>query len=168
MELPLPTVVLKTCGSLPRKQSPAHSVAFRSVSELGETKAACWSHSNPTVTGCFPPEEGRTEEVESRRREQQSGAPLRVFWGEGAPRPGRQLWSAPVHGWKVPIALLCAAQGGPTNTCSAARFTPKLKLPDPAWNCRTSSSFRTVSPETNVAFAQVFPGVGCLPGLASQ
>lgn len=130
MELPLPTVVLKTCGSLPRKQSPAHSVAFRSVSELGETKAACWSHSNPTVTGCFPPEEGRTEEVESRQREQQSGAPLGVFWGEGAPRPGRQLWSAPVHGWKVPIALLYAAQCGPTNTCSAARFTPKLKLPD--------------------------------------
>jgi len=61
MQLPLPTVVLKTCGSLPRKQSPAHSVAFRSISELEETKAACWIHSNPTVTGCFPPEEGRPE-----------------------------------------------------------------------------------------------------------
>lgn len=67
------------------------------------------------------------------------GAPLWVFWGEGAPRPGRQLWSVPVHGWKAPIALLYAAQCGPTNTCSAVCFTPKLKLPDPAWICRTSS-----------------------------
>lgn len=66
MQLPLPTVVLQTCGSLPGKQSPAHSVAFQSVSELGETKAACWIHSNPTVTGCFPPEEGRTEVLKWR------------------------------------------------------------------------------------------------------
>lgn len=49
------------CGSLPRKQSPAHSVAFSNVSELGETKAACWIHSKPTGTGCFPPGEGRIE-----------------------------------------------------------------------------------------------------------
>lgn len=37
----------QTHGSLPRKQSPAHSVAFCSISELGETKAACWLHRNP-------------------------------------------------------------------------------------------------------------------------
>lgn len=48
----------ETPGFLPRKQSPAHSVAFCSISELGETKAACWFHSKPTGTGCFPPEEG--------------------------------------------------------------------------------------------------------------
>lgn len=48
----------QTHGFLPRKQSPAHSVAFCSISELGETKAACWLYSKPTGTGCFPPEEG--------------------------------------------------------------------------------------------------------------
>lgn len=48
----------QTHGFLPRKQSPAHSVAFCSILELGETKAACWLHSKPTGTGCFPPEEG--------------------------------------------------------------------------------------------------------------
>lgn len=48
----------QTHGFLPRKQSPAHSVAFCSISELGETKAACWLHSKPTGTGCFSPEEG--------------------------------------------------------------------------------------------------------------
>lgn len=66
-------LVLKTCGSLPRKQSPAHSVAFCNVSELGETKAACWTHSKPTGTGCFPPGEGRTE-VPKRRAEQESSS----------------------------------------------------------------------------------------------
>lgn len=57
IQLPL-LPLCQTHGFLPRKQSPAHSVAFCSISELGETKAACWLHSKPTGTGCFPPEEG--------------------------------------------------------------------------------------------------------------
>lgn len=56
IQLPL-LPLCQTHGFLPRKQSPAHSVAFCSISELGETKAACWLHSKPTGTGCFPPEE---------------------------------------------------------------------------------------------------------------
>lgn len=92
IQLSLPTIVLKTCGSLPGKQSPAHSVAFCGVSELGETKAACWTHSKPTVTGCLPPEEGRADVFNwgADQGEQQSGSPHQVSWVKWAPRPGRQ------------------------------------------------------------------------------
>lgn len=72
---------------LPRKQSPAHSVAFCSIAELGETKAACWLHSKPTGTGCFPPEEGG---VHTFNQEQTRGSHLRHLTGLPKERqPGR-------------------------------------------------------------------------------
>ena len=76
----------QTHGSLPRKQSPAHSVAFCSISELGETKAACWLHSKPTGTGCFPPEEGGVHIFQPRSRGSHPRHPTGLPEGRHPPR----------------------------------------------------------------------------------
>lgn len=79
----------QTGGSLPGKQSPAHSVAFCSISELGETKAACWLHSKPTGTGCFLPVKGG---VHTFNQEQTKGGRPRHLTGLPEERhPARQV-----------------------------------------------------------------------------
>lgn len=78
----------QTHGSLPRKQSPAHSVAFCSISELGETKAACWLHSKPTGTGCFPPEEDGVHIFQPRSRGSHPRPPPRTPRGEAPTQAG--------------------------------------------------------------------------------
>lgn len=119
------------------------------------------------------PLEGRIEVLSWRadKRERQSGAPARVSWGgKGTAamqaRPTQTLaWT--IHGLTVSVPFLSAAQRVHTNAHHHfVHFPPKHKLPNPASIWRTSSW--TVSPETEVTFAQVFPGVGWLPCLASQ